>query len=81
MNNPSRVKTNAEKESDAAAAKEIKRHIKAEMLRLNVDMETAAKRLSEMGRTISEQGLRNKISNSTHQTTWYWDLMKAIKQN
>ncbi|WDE07719.1 hypothetical protein SG34_012965 [Thalassomonas viridans] len=81
MNKPSRTKSDAEKELDAAAAKEIKRHIKAEMLTHNVDMATVAERLTAMGRAISEQGLRNKISSCTHQTTWYWDLMKAIKGN
>ena len=79
MTNPSRAKSNTEKELDAEAAQEIKRHIKAEMLLHNVDMKTVAERLTEMGREISEQGLKNKISKCKHQTTWYWDLMKAIK--
>jgi len=79
MTNPSRAKSSSEKELDAAAAKEIKRHIKAEMLTHNVDMRTVAEHLTEMGRVISEQGLKNKISNCKHQTTWYWDLMKVIK--
>lgn len=80
MNNPSRVKNDTEKELDAEAASEIKRHINAEMLN-NVDMKTVAERLTEMGRAISEQGLKNKISNYKHQTTWYWDLMKAINKD
>lgn len=80
MNNPSRAKSDTEKELDAEAASEIKRHIKAEMLTYNVDMKTVAERLTGMGRAISEQGLKNKISTCKHQTTWYWDLMKVIKQ-
>ena len=79
MNNPSRAKSNIEKELDVEAASEIKRHIKAAMLTNNVDMKTVAERLTKIGREISEQGLKNKISNCTHQTTWYWDLMKVIK--
>ncbi len=75
----SRSKTEQEKELDKVAAKDIKRHIKAEMLSNDIDHETVAARLTEMGRPITAQGLKNKISNSTHQTTWYWDLMKAIK--
>ena len=79
MNNPSRAKSDVEKELDTNAAKEIKRHIKAEMLMHNVDMATVAERLTAMGRAISEQGLKNKIITCKHQTTWYWDLMKMIK--
>jgi hypothetical protein len=79
MTNPSRAKSSTEKELDAEVAKEIKRYIKSEMLRHNVEMKTVAERLTKMGRTISEQGLKNKISNCKHQTTWYWDLMKVIK--
>jgi hypothetical protein len=40
------------------AAKKINRHIKAEILKHNVDMRTVAERLTEMGRVISEQGLK-----------------------
>jgi len=80
MNNPSRAKSDTEKELDAMAASEIKRHIKAEMLKNNIDMATVAERLTAMGRVISEQGLKNKISTCKHQTTWYWDLMKKIKE-
>ena len=79
MTNPTRAKSDADKELDAAAAQEIKRYIKAEMLVHNVDMATVAKRLTDLGRPISEQGLKNKISGCKHQTTWYWDLMKVIK--
>lgn len=80
MTNPSREKSDITKELDIAAADEIKRHIKVEMLRCNVDMATVAERLTAMGRVISEQGLKNKISGCKHQTTWYWDLMKVIKE-
>ena len=76
----SRTKSDEEKALDAEASKGIKRHIKAEMLVHDVDVATVAARLTLMGRSITEQGLRNKISTSKHQTTWYWDLMKAIKQ-
>jgi hypothetical protein len=79
MTNPSRAKSIVEIELDKAAAKEMKRHIKAEMLTHNIDIKTVAERLTSMGRTISEQGLKNKISTCKHQTTWYWDLMKVIK--
>ena len=77
----SRTKSDEEKALDAAASKFIKRHIKAQMLLHNVDMAIVATRLTEMGRPITKQGLINKISTSKHQTTWYWDLMKAIKGN
>ena len=80
MKAPTRTKSEDEKELDVEAASEIKRHIKSEMLKHNVDMKTVAERLTEMGRDISEQGLKNKISKCKHQTTWYWDLMKVIKQ-
>lgn len=79
MSNPTRAKSSSEKELDVMAEKEIKRHIKAEMLTNNVDMKTVAERLTQMGRDISEQGLKNKISKCKHQTTWYWDLMKVIR--
>jgi len=81
MTNPSRAKSTTEKELDAAVANEIKDSIKIAMLENKVDMATVAERLTDMGRTITEQGLRNKISKSKHQTTWYFDLMKAIKQS
>ena len=80
MNTISRTKTDQEKALNVTASKGIKRHIKVAMLTRNVDMKTVATRLTEMGRPISEQGLKNKISSSKHQTTWYWDLMKAIEQ-
>ena len=79
MKRPTRTKSETEQQLDIDASSEIKRHIKVEMLTHNVDMKTVAERLTEMGRHISEQGLKNKISKCTHQTTWYWDLMKAIK--
>lgn len=73
-------KSELEKDLDANASEEIKRHVKAEMATHGVKYKEVAARLTEMGRPISEQGLRNKVSNCTHQTTWYWDLMKAISQ-
>lgn len=78
--NPKQAKSELEKDLDNNAAEEIKRHVKAEMAAHGVKYKEVAARLTEMGRPISDQGLRNKISNCTHQTTWYWDLMKAIQQ-
>jgi hypothetical protein len=79
--NPKQAKSDTEKQLDAVAAEEIKRHIKAEMAANGLKSKDVAERLTAMGRPITDQGLRNKISNCTHQTTWYWDLMKAIKGN
>ena len=79
MTNPSRAKTDTEKSLDKVASSDIKRHIKAEMLNYNVSASIVAQRLTGMGRVITEQGLKNKISKSQHQTTWYWDLMRAIR--
>jgi len=76
---PKQAKSELEKDLDTNAAEEIKRHVKASMAANGVKYKDVAARLTEMGRPISEQGLRNKVSNCTHQTTWYWDLMKAIK--
>ncbi|MGR5096104.1 DUF6471 domain-containing protein [Vibrio maritimus] len=73
------TKSDCEKALDEVAHDEIKRHIKAEMRLHNVSAVTVAQRLTEMGRPITAQGLRNKISKGTHQTMWYWDLIKAIK--
>lgn len=78
--NPKQAKSSTEKALDEQAAEEIKRQIKSAMALAGVNYRTVAQRLTEMGRPISEQGLRNKVSNCTHQTTWYWDLMKAIKE-
>ena len=73
-------KTEIEKELDELAAEEIKRQVKSEMALNGVTHKELADRLTNMGRPITTQGLRNKISNCTHQTTWYWDLMKAIRE-
>lgn len=77
--NVKQAKSTKEKHLDDVAAAEIKRQIKAEMALAGVNYKTVAERLTNMGRAITEQGLRNKVSNCTHQTTWYWDLIKAIK--
>ena len=69
-----------EKALDKAATVEIKRHIKAEMALQGISYKTLAKMLSNNGRPITEQGLRNKISKGSHRTTWYWDLMKTLRQ-
>lgn len=68
-----------EKQLDKAAATEIKRHIKAEMALAGMTYKELAKRMAEMGRPISEQSLRNKVSKGSHRTTWYWDLLKALR--
>lgn len=68
-----------EKLLDKAAATEIKRHIKAEMALAGLTYKDLAQRMEVMGRPISEQSLRNKVSKGSHRTTWYWDLMRAIK--
>ncbi|MBY7902427.1 hypothetical protein KW459_16075 [Vibrio fluvialis] len=72
-------KTDKEKSLDAQANQEISNYIKSEMKRFGVNNVIVAERLTHMGRPITAQGLRNKISNGTHQTTWYWDLIKAIR--
>jgi hypothetical protein len=68
-----------EKQLDKAAATEIKRHIKAEMALAGMTYKELAKRMAEIGRPISEQSLRNKVSKGSHRTTWYWDLLKALR--
>jgi hypothetical protein len=68
------------KQLNEQANEEIKRQVKSEMALNGVTINIVAERLTAMGRPISEQGLRNALSNGTHKTTWYWDLMKAIKQ-
>lgn len=74
-------KSDVEKQRDAIAHEEVARHIRAEMKLHGVSAVVVAERLTSMGRAITAQGLRNKISTGTHQTMWYWDLMKAIKQD
>ncbi len=68
-----------EKQLNEQANKEIKRKIKSEMAAHGLNAIDVAERLTDMGRPITAQGLRNAISNGNHRTTWYWDLMKAIK--
>ncbi|MCY7295135.1 DUF6471 domain-containing protein [Alteromonas sp. a30] len=72
-------KSESEKELDRTAALEIKRHIKAEMALRGLNYKTLAHLLTDNGRPITEQGLRNKVSKSSHRTTWYWHLMKTIQ--
>ena len=68
-----------EKLLDKKAATEIKRHIKSEMALAGLTYKDLAQRMEALGRPISEQSLRNKVSKGSHRTTWYWDLMRAIK--
>lgn len=77
--NKKAAKSALERKLDEAAAVEIKRQIKAEMALAGLNYKQVADRLTEFGRPITEQGLRNKVSQCTHQTTWYWDLLKVIK--
>lgn len=73
-------KSKREIELDEIANEELKRHIKSEMKLHGVSAPVVAERLTDMGRPITAQGLRNKISKGTHQTMWYWDLLKAIRK-
>lgn len=77
--NSPKKKDKSEKELDKVAAVEIKRHVKSLMALKGINYKTLAKLLSEYGRPITEQSLRNKISKGSHRTTWYWDLLKAIE--
>ena len=79
MGKESKEKSKVEKELDREAAIEIKRHIKAEMAMAGLTYKELAKRMSKLGRPISEQSLRNKVSKGSHRTTWYWDLMRIIR--
>lgn len=72
-------KDKIEKALDKAAAAEIKRYIKSEMALAGLTYKELAVKLTEAGRPISEQSLRNKVSKGSHRTTWYWDLLKQIK--
>lgn len=74
-------KSKKEKELDKAAAVEIKRFIKSEMALAGLTYKELAEQLTDAGRPISEQSLRNKVSKGTHRTAWYWDLMKVINTN
>jgi len=75
---PEKKKSISEKELDKKAAVEIKRFIKAEMALRGINYKKLAVLLTQNGRPITEQGLRNKVSKGSHRTTWYWDLLKAI---
>lgn len=79
MGKDSKEKSKFEKELDKQAATEIKRHIKAEMAMAGLTYKDLAKRMTKLGRPISEQSLRNKVSKGSHRTTWYWDLMRIIR--
>lgn len=74
-------KDKQEKLLDKAAAAEIKRFIKSEMALAGLTYKELAIKLTEAGRPISEQSLRNKVSKGSHRTTWYWDLVKQIKSS
>lgn len=75
-----RCKSDLEKKLDQEANETIKKEVKVEMAKYGVGYREVAKRLTEMGRPISEGGLRNKISLGTHETRWYKDFLKAIRQ-
>lgn len=79
MGKESKEKSKVEKQLDKDAAVEIKRYIKAEMAMAGLTYKDLAKRMTKLGRPISEQSLRNKVSKGSHRTTWYWDLMKVIR--
>lgn len=79
MKQPEKKKASSEKELNKKAAVEIKRFIKAEMAIRGINYKKLAVLLSDNGRPITEQSLRNKISKGSHRTTWYWDLLKAIQ--
>lgn len=79
MGKESKEKSKVEKQLDKEAALEIKRYIKAEMAMAGLTYKDLAKRMTKLGRPISEQSLRNKVSKGSHRTTWYWDLMKVIR--
>jgi len=70
--------TEKERCLNIAANEEIKEIISKQMADNNVGAKEVAQRMTDMGRPISEQGLRNAISCGTHKTTWYFDLLKAI---
>ena len=72
-------KSISEKELNKKAALEIKRFIKAEMALRGINYKTLAVLLTDNGRPITEQGLRNKVSKGSHRTTWYWDLLKTMQ--
>ncbi len=73
--------TEEEKRLNELANREIKLAIKTEMDFHGITVKEVAARLTKLGRPVSEQGLRNAISKGTHKTTWYWDLMKVIRQD
>ena len=60
MNNPSRSKSDADLVIDKAAAQEIKRYIRAEILTHNVDMEMIAKRLFDLDAQFMSKNLKIK---------------------
>lgn len=70
-----------EKQLNEQANEEIKRKIKSEMAAHGLNAQQVAERLTDMGRPVTAQGLRNAISKGNHRTVWYWDLMKAIRQD
>ena len=78
-NGDPKKKSSSEKALDKVAAQEIKRHIKAEMALRGLSYKKLAKLLTDNGRPITEQGLRNKVSKGSHRTTWYWHLMKTMQ--
>lgn len=77
--NTEKKKSVSEKELDKKAAVEIKRYIKSEMALRGISYKKLAELLTEHGRAITEQGLRNKVSKGSHRTTWYWDLLKTLQ--
>lgn len=81
MSKEEEKKSKREKALDKAAAQEIKRFIKSRMALAGLSYKELAEKLTEAGRPITEQSLRNKVSKGSHRTTWYWDLLKVIDKH
>jgi hypothetical protein len=79
MSRFSQKKSEQEIELDKLASKRIKTQIKLAMLKNDLTYKQVAERLTEIGRPITEVGLKNKISRCTHQTVWYFDLIRVIE--
>lgn len=70
--------TEVQEERNRLTNEMIKTFVNAEMKRNNVTHKDVAQRLTEMGRPISVQSLKNAISRGNHKTVWFMDLMQAI---
>ncbi len=67
-----------QEERNRLTNEKIKAFVNAEMKRNNVTLKIVAQRLTEMGRPLSVQSLKNAISRGNHKTVWFMDLMQAI---